>query len=155
MHEESTRVCSRCAQTKPTTDFHRRSDRPNGDGFKSPCKTCRAARYAQNREKAAAQWASWYARNQQARAASEAERARSWRNSHPAERYLLDRARDTVRKAIKRGILRRPEVCEQCGQTRRIQAAHWSYEPERWLDVRWLCRPCHARWDAAEPKLFR
>lgn len=61
-----------------------------------------------------------------------------------------ERTHTIVHRAIKRGLLSRPSTCEQCGQERAIEAAHWTYE--RPLDVRWLCRPCHRKWDAAEPK---
>jgi hypothetical protein len=68
-----------------------------------------------------------------------------------AERLrMMHRAATRVRAAIKRGLLTRPLSCEQCGTVRRITAAHADYA--RPLDVRWLCWPCHCRWDAGEPK---
>ena len=55
-----------------------------------------------------------------------------------------------VRYAIWRGDLVRPDCCEECGQAARIEAAHFNYsEP---LRVRWLCKPCHRRWDFEHPK---
>jgi hypothetical protein len=51
---------------------------------------------------------------------------------------------------IKAGNIVRPDRCEQCGEQRKIEGAHYDYaEP---LRVRWLCVPCHRRWDKAEPK---
>jgi len=44
----------------------------------------------------------------------------------------------------------RPSVCEECGKSARIEAAHYNYaEP---LRVRWLCKGCHSRWDKQDPK---
>ena len=52
---------------------------------------------------------------------------------------------------LRAGNVTRPAACEECGATgRKIEAAHRDYS--RPLDVRWLCRPCHVRWDKAEPK---
>lgn len=60
------------------------------------------------------------------------------------------RAQRAVAYHVQAGSLTRPSSCEECGERRRIEAAHYSYaEP---LRVRWLCRPCHVKWDHAEPK---
>jgi hypothetical protein len=67
----------------------------------------------------------------------------------------MERARHAVRRAVRRGDLVRPSACEDCGRDGKIQGAHTSYEREHWLNVRWLCRPCHARWDGDAPKLSR
>ena len=58
----------------------------------------------------------------------------------------VQRARYAVRAAIKRGELVRPTSCEECGRESFIEAAHGDYS--RPLDVRWLCRTCHRRWDS-------
>lgn len=55
-----------------------------------------------------------------------------------------------VAKAIRAGLLVRPMVCTQCGNQGKIEAAHHDYS--RPLDVRWLCKSCHTRWDRAVPK---
>lgn len=62
-----------------------------------------------------------------------------------------DRAHNKVEKAIKRGDLLNPEVCETCGSSGRfsdgrtsIQAHHDDYNFP--LKVRWLCQPCHHEW---------
>lgn len=52
---------------------------------------------------------------------------------------------------VKAGHIVRPATCEECGATdRKIEAAHRDYDHP--LDVRWLCRSCHVKWDKAEPK---
>ena len=52
---------------------------------------------------------------------------------------------------LKKGHIVRPDACAECGATgRKIEAAHCDYrEP---LKIRWLCIPCHRRWDKREPK---
>lgn len=62
-----------------------------------------------------------------------------------------DAARKVVLEAVHRGMLR-PEPCEEilqvhgeavrCGRVP-TQAHHWSYHPDHWLDVIWLCRKHH------------
>lgn len=68
-------------------------------------------------------------------------------------RYRLAKyARNTVREAIKQGLLTRPTTCERCGVVGPVEASHASYERDQWLVVRWLCRRCHRQEDAAQPK---
>jgi hypothetical protein len=60
------------------------------------------------------------------------------------------RAGSRVNYAVRKGWLVRPDTCENCDGPGPIEAAHEDYNKP--LDVRWLCRGCHRRWDAAEPK---
>ena len=70
------------------------------------------------------------------------------------KRITITRARSAqslLRYHIQAGHVVRPPQCEECGCTDRpIEGAHRDYA--RPLDVRWLCRSCHVRWDKAEPK---
>ena len=59
-------------------------------------------------------------------------------------------AQSAVARALKLGHLARPNACTECGHTGRIEAAHYDYGSP--LEVRWLCRSCHSRWDWAQPK---
>lgn len=76
------------------------------------------------------------------------------RKAHPKPRQAptskARAAQAAVARAIRAGLLHRPAVCSECGFDGRIEAAHRDYDEP--LDVRWLCRSCHARWDWAEPK---
>jgi hypothetical protein len=78
-------------------------------------------------------------------------RAAQWDVNHRDRSLMSRRAAMAVCRAVKRGLLIRSDTCEQCGSVgRKIEAAHHDYS--RPLDVRWLCKPCHARWDRREPK---
>lgn len=47
-----------------------------------------------------------------------------------------------VNQAIKKGVLRKPKKCENCGNDkRRVEAHHEDYSKP--LQVNWLCRLCH------------
>lgn len=59
------------------------------------------------------------------------------------------RAQDEVRAAIKRGDLQRPTCCADCGRTVEVHGHHDDYAKP--LDVRWLCRQCHAAEHKQEP----
>jgi len=62
------------------------------------------------------------------------------------------RAGHIVEKAILKGVLTRPALCETCKQPGReyrdkrapIQAHHPDYNKP--LDVMWLCQDCHHEW---------
>lgn len=79
---------------------------------------------------------------------------RVWKQNHPeyanrnrGKRYNQkdnperDKAHIIVYRAIKQGILHKPNECPLCGKTAKLIAHHddWS-KP---LEVRWLCRHCH------------
>ena len=65
-----------------------------------------------------------------------------------AQKYREDA--ETRRKQLARMTAYRffpvAKPCEMCGTTEDCQRAHFSYE--RPTSFRWLCRRCHARWDA-------
>lgn len=57
------------------------------------------------------------------------------------------------RKALRDGILVRPEICSTCNQeSDNIHGHHWSYKEEHAIDIIWLCRKCHVE---LHKKLFR
>lgn len=73
-----------------------------------------------------------------------------WKRTHRDRMRLTNLGNYYVTQAIRKGLLVRPDTCEECGKVGRIDAAHADYA--RLLDVRWLCRSCHMRWDHADPK---
>lgn len=55
---------------------------------------------------------------------------------------LKQLARTAVKRAIKSGVLSRPDTCDHCGgSATRIEGHHPDYSKP--LKVLWLCRPCH------------
>lgn len=74
-----------------------------------------------------------------------------WRSQHPQRHAQTAFGHSQVKHAILHGLLVRGTECEECGQSGvAIDAAHDDYSQV--LKVRWLCRPCHTRWDARRPK---
>ena len=75
------------------------------------------------------------------------EASRQQREAHPRR----NKARNAVSVALREGKLT-PGFCSVCGLEpkkvngrQRIQAHHHrGYDEDYWLDIVWLCRPCHA-----------
>lgn len=66
-------------------------------------------------------------------------------------RTASDKAQNILEKAIKKGVVKRLQFCEQCGSRGQfkdgrtsIQAHHPDYNDP--LRVLWLCQKCHHNW---------
>lgn len=53
-------------------------------------------------------------------------------------------AHRTIAHLIKRGVIKRPERCQECKRPCRAHAHHDDYNKPR--EVRFLCPRCHRRW---------
>lgn len=60
-----------------------------------------------------------------------------WREKNPVARW----AHIATASAIRRGIIVPPDVCEDCGEARQLDAHHPDHRNP--LLVRFLCRSCH------------
>ena len=80
-------------------------------------------------------------------------RSLEYQQRNPEEVKVAARARQRIYQLIKDGLLSRPKRCTWCDETHsNIEAAHHNYDLS--LDVIWLCKPCHSKWDYEMPKLF-
>lgn len=66
---------------------------------------------------------------------------RKWQDENKAKHNAHNR----VYRAVKSGVLVRPDNCAVCGVRCKPEASHDDYS--RPLDVEWLCRACHAAKD--------
>jgi hypothetical protein len=66
---------------------------------------------------------------------------RTWRANNREKQNEQHRAQMAVLRAIKKGLLVRPDVCERCGSGGEIEAHHEDYSKP--LLVEWLCLICH------------
>jgi len=137
------KTCIECGTTKEYSDFYK--NKIISDGHAGVCKECHKERMKKRRHKKA-QDPKW----------AEAERARTREKFHrlyssglthtksgvPAN---LRRAVNTmVSRAVKAGILIKPDQCSSCGRTdKRIEGHHSDYTKP--LEVEWLCSTCHKR----------
>lgn len=69
-------------------------------------------------------------------------------------RRLQQSAHQAVYKAVKKGILAKPDKCQHdgCEKTRIDAHHHKGYERQFWLDVQWLCRKHHAEEERSKPQ---
>lgn len=133
VHEKE---CRMCGKIKSAGDF--RKCRRNSDGLYSHCKTC-ALTYSRSRN---------FNNPELKREHSQQHRLRNrdyytakkkeWLANNPEKRD----AHIQVKKAILRGDLIRPSICQRCKQkARKIEASHDDYSQP--LKVEWLCCRCH------------
>lgn len=51
-----------------------------------------------------------------------------------------------VARALKKGKLKKPETCSQCGRKRPLNAHHYKgYVAANRLEIVWLCSQCHGK----------
>lgn len=131
--------CTKCGLVKPLSEFYLQY--PKGNYHNPRCKSCclrvAAKRRREHKDK-------------------ERARARKFHQNHVEQRYQyrlrqirekpeIEAAQRAVLKAIKRGDLIRPEVCDNCSGRlggKRVVGHHFmGYDFP--LLVVWLCDPCH------------
>ena len=58
-----------------------------------------------------------------------------------------ERARRTLKRAVRDGLVIKPDTCSDCGETfepKDVDGHHYAgYDDEHALDVVWLCKRCH------------
>jgi len=136
--------CKKCLQVKNVEEFYRHPRM--ADGRLNKCKDCARADVTENRKKNADYYKNydrlrWDSGGSRGVASDEAQRKASqkWARSHRAVRH----AHAVVQYAERSGELSRPEVCEACRKRVPVEAHHEDYAKP--LDVRWLCKKCHAK----------
>jgi hypothetical protein len=76
----------------------------------------------------------------------------SWSHSRPESTPEARLSQGRLNRAVRDGRVTKPKACEECQAVGYVEGAHFNYNPEEALRVRWLCRRCHLAWDLAEPK---
>ena len=133
----SVKTCFKCRVEKPITDFYVHPQM--GDGRLNKCKECTkkdvAKNYRDNIE---------YYREYERQRFTSPDRKKKvlkyqkrMREKNP-EKY---KARVLLTNAVRDGNVNKPNSCERCGATGRIEGHHEDYS--RPMDVKWLCFKCH------------
>lgn len=146
------KICNLCKETKPYEDFPRHSSYK--DGYYSRCKKCNYAlekewrknnqgkkreirtRYrGKNKEKIRYADKLFYAKNK--------ERICEYQKQYKKSNPLVKSAYQEYEKALRNGVLQRPDICQICDQSgKKIDGHHHDYEKP--LEVIWICKSCHA-----------
>jgi hypothetical protein len=139
------RFCRGCQQTLAPSEFWRRQ---------SLCKTCsreHVRRYRAEHPGYAADASRKWSEKYPGRASEQTFR---WRAANTERVRIAKRAQARIKYEIATGKMLRGSVCEQCCATDcAIEAAHVDYSKP--LEVLWLCRPCHRRFDNHDPKALK
>lgn len=152
--------CYRCGLEKEQVEFYKHP--ANADGHSNRCKECTKKDVKENYEAKREHYLEYN------RSRPNAEERKDKNITKRREKYSADpdfrrkkldyskqdrinnpdkyKARDALTIARRNFTLITPENCEHCGKTGiRIEGHHWSYLPEHWLDVIWLCTSCHGK----------
>lgn len=147
--------CFKCGETKPLSEFYKHKEM--ADGHLNKCKECTKRDARENREKNIDKIRE-YDRNRpnhKERILKHLLRMKRLKNENPKkyEQYLSSKrkwakrnrkkknAHTKVKRAIERGIIKRPNRCESCWKECVPEAHHPDYN--RPLYVVWLCKKCH------------
>lgn len=153
---KETKECPKCEKTKPHSAFYK--DKKQESGLRCYCKDCcrsEARKWRDDNKDRATQRVQEWRENPENRQ-REIETGYAYRQKFPekgkanVQRYLARypekaRAGSQLNKAVSRGKLFKPTLCEGCreekGSTRLIDGHHHDYSKP--LEVEWLCRQCH------------
>lgn len=73
-------------------------------------------------------------------------RQERWRQRNPLKHW----AHAATRSAVLRGLIEKPDHCEDCGRACTVEAHHSNHRDP--LRVAWLCRKCHKRLHRGEQR---
>ncbi len=157
--------CTRCGIWKPLSEYYQVHSGKRTGQFKQPCISCDYFRCRdwrlENLEKHIASQRKtkqshkeqysvisklWHERNKQRVIESVAR----WHNKNKHRTRLIKVTNTRLRRALADGTVVKGTACETCGCKDGIEAAHWDYSKP--LEPKWLCRPCHRKWDREQPK---
>ena len=133
------KTCFICKKVKPLTEFYKH--KAMGDGHLNKCKCCtkeyvkkyrisnikEARAYDRERNKTPKRKAMFAKKQRRKRASS-----KDYRTSHCK-----------LARAVKNGLVLKPDKCERCDATDNVQGHHDDHSKA--LDVMWLCPVCHAQ----------
>lgn len=93
----------------------------------------------ENKEEASAYYKKWYKENGRQRRKDYANKIKEWQLNNP-EKVL---ASLLLKRAIKSGLINKPEQCSICMDKNRINGHHEKYQEP--LIVIWVCNSCHKK----------
>lgn len=156
------KTCTACGEEKDLEAFAK--GRAGKFGRISRCRSCMKAvsraRYVAKREQLCAQAKAWRESNAERVKAHDAARLQeaiasgrsaAWLRAYRLANPEKVKAHKQVAKAVRKGVLVPPAACTWCGRSEQaLVAHHHSYDPKFWLDVAFICPPCHVQHHAQE-----
>lgn len=146
--KDATKLCTKCGLAKSVYEFGKHKQQKTG--LRPACKDCAKALAKKHREENPEhhrtlrgnrkEYISVYMKEYRIKNKEKLnQQCKDWAAKYPWK----VRAKTAVSDAIRKGVLVRPDNCEECGNTK-PEAHHDDYNKQ--LDVRWLCRLCHKAW---------
>jgi len=131
--------CSSCGKFKPYSEFYK--NKRTILGIKSSCKKCHCIESVRtrNKEKARDKNREYERISRQINPEKNRERWRKRKRKNDKK----EKARDILNKAVKTGIILKPDICAKCGRAIKLTAHHDNYDEP--LKVEWLCYECHGK----------
>lgn len=134
------KVCSKCLQNKPITEFYRNKDKVRPD-----CKSCvkdRVANYRNSDEGKSKikQYNESPKGKERMRRFDKSEKRRILRKNAVKNKFKIA-VRNKLQYAVKSGKIIKPERCSICNTKDIIHGHHDDYNKP--LDVIWVCKKCH------------
>jgi len=133
----SIKTCFKCKAEKPITDFYVHPEM--GDGRRGKCKECTKLDVSENYRANVDHYREY--ERQRFKDANRKESVKAYQQRRREAYPEKDQARQAVNNAIRDGRLTKPNNCERCNATGRIEGHHTDYSKH--LDVMWLCFICH------------
>lgn len=157
--QEFHKLCKKCNTVKPlNTDHFYKHKR---DGWSYSCKRCAANEQKERRTSPEGKryFIAWNQSEKGKQSHLESSKKywstekgksylkRAWKRAR--EKYTQQiKARAFVTGAIRSKKIKRPTHCLKCGVNCKPEAHHYlGYARENWLDIQWLCTPCHKEID--------
>ncbi len=143
-----TKMCNRCKQLLPISDFYRQPS--SSDGYFNQCKSCiktigqeeRKGFSEEKKKQLSKNTNEWRKRNPEKTKATEKKTKEKYKRKH-LEKV---KARGRISSLIQKRNLVKPLHCQNCGDFAYLEAHHYKgYASEHALDVLWLCRRCHTQ----------
>ncbi len=133
------KTCSNCEKNKIISAFYR--DRTRPDGREYYCKNCAnilaREKRERNKETVKLRHKRYYDKHR--------ENINFKKKDYYQHNKYKFSARGQVKKALKSGLLIKPNKCDYCGLVKKIEAHHNNYNKP--LKIIWLCKLCHNRKD--------
>jgi hypothetical protein len=129
------KTCRACGVEKPLSEYY--ANKGMADGHLNYCKECKRADSVRRRRDNLERIRKY-------------DRARGslnppeYRARYRAEYPQKYKAQTAVSNAVRDGRLAKPDQCEECDSTFRVEGHHDDYSKP--LEVRWLCSVCHKKW---------
>ena len=121
-----TKICSKCKQEKPLSEFHRHNRRK--ETHYSQCKQCKAEYKQKNKDKLLVR--------------------QKERRANDKTLPTKQKAWNKIYYALRIGKIDKPDNCSICGKLvgkDKIQGHHDDYSNP--FDIIWCCQDCHAKLD--------